>query len=219
MELKGVLVSGTGTGIGKTFIAYNLVYTLKEKGYKVGYYKPIETGVEDLPEDASLLCSLTGQGLEEVVLSKCRLPLAPYACTLEEGMEFDLNFIVEHYRKLTQRYDFVVVEGAGGLAVPIKKGYNYAHLALDLGIPMLLITYATLGTIHHTYTTYFYAKSMGLDVLGIVMNGFKGEDVSERTNSTIVKELTHLEVVETPWQEDRILPLPVRERIVRLVGV
>ena len=217
MVRRSVLITGTGTGVGKTFISANLAYTLKESGFKVGYYKPIETGVEDTPLDGALLCQITGQDLEEAVPLRCKLPLAPYACTLEEGVEFDIKFILDHYKKLMDKYHFLIVEGAGGLAVPIKSNYNYAHLANDLDIPILLVSYASLGTIHHTYTTHFYAKSMGLKILGVVMNGFRGADISERTNPRIVRELTGLEVVETPWQESLILPRTVRDRIAGLI--
>lgn len=75
--MRAVLITATDTGVGKTFISYNLVYTLKERGVKVGYLKPVETDVRDLPQDGSLLASLTGQSLEEVVSVRFKLPLSP----------------------------------------------------------------------------------------------------------------------------------------------
>jgi dethiobiotin synthetase len=77
--MRAVFITATDTGVGKTFISYNLVYALKERGIRVGYLKPVETGVKGLPEDGSLLASLTGQPLEEVVPATYKLPVAPYA--------------------------------------------------------------------------------------------------------------------------------------------
>lgn len=216
--MRAVLITATDTGVGKTFISYNLVYTLKERGVKVGYLKPVETDVRDLPQDGSLLASLTGQSLEEVVSVRFKLPLSPYAGILEEGKDFSLEGLKEHYERLLKRYEFLVVEGAGGVAVPIKKGYDYAHLAKDWGLPSLLVARAGLGTINHSFLSWYYMKSMGVEPLGIIMNRFEGKDVSERTNPLIVRELTGLEVVEMPEVDGRLLPAYHRDLLARLVG-
>lgn len=216
--MKAVLITATDTGVGKTFISYNLVYALKERGVKVGYLKPIETDVKDVPQDGALLCSLIGQDLEEAVPVRYSLPLSPYAGILEEKRDFSLVDLKEHYLRLLERYEFLVVEGAGGIAVPIKRDYNYAHLALDWGLPILLVARAGLGTLNHTYLSYFYAKSMGLNILGIVMNGFEGKDVSERTNPIIVEELTGIKPLQVPRVEGLILDPSLRDSLVSLVG-
>lgn len=216
--MRSVLITATDTGVGKTFIAYNLVYALKERGVKVGYLKPVETDVKDVPQDGALLCSFTGQDLEEAVPVRYSLPLSPYAGILEEKRDFSLADLKEHYLRLLERYEFLVVEGAGGIAVPIKRDYNYAHLALDWGLPILLVARAGLGTLNHTYLSYFYAKSMGLNILGIVMNGFEGKDVSERTNPIIVEELTGIKPLQVPRVEGLILEPSLRDSLVSLVG-
>ncbi|MCI4459066.1 MAG: dethiobiotin synthase [Thermocrinis sp.] len=216
--MKAVLITATDTGVGKTFIAYNLVYALKERGVKVGYLKPIETGVKDVPQDGVLLCSLTGQDLEEAVPVRYSLPLSPYAGILEEKRDFSLANLKEHYLRLLERYEFLVVEGAGGIAVPIKRDYNYANLALDWGLPILLVARAGLGTLNHIYLSYFYAKSMGLNILGIVMNGFEGKDVSEKTNPIIVEELTGIKPLQLPKVDGLILEPFLRDSLVSLVG-
>jgi dethiobiotin synthetase len=216
--MKSVLITATDTGVGKTFISYNLVYALKERGVKVGYLKPVETDVKGVPQDGALLCSLTGQDLEEAVPVRYSLPLSPYAGILEEKKDFSLADLKEHYLRLLERYEFLVVEGAGGIAVPIKRDYNYAHLALDWGLSLLLVARAGLGTINHTYLSYFYAKSMGLNILGIVMNGFEGKDASERTNPIIVEELTGIKPLQVPRVDGLILEPSLRDSLVSLVG-
>ncbi len=188
--MSAILITGTDTGVGKTFITYNIALALRRKGVRVGCFKPVETYVRDIPEDGLLLAKATGQRVEEVVPMTFELPLAPYAGEIEEGKEVDLEFLREKFELLKKRYEVLLVEGAGGIAVPIKRNYTYAHLARDWGLPLLIVGRAGLGTLNHTYLTWFYAVKMKLKVLGIVLNGFTGEDVSERTNPRIVEEMT-----------------------------
>lgn len=216
--MRAVFITATDTGVGKTFISYNLVYALKERGIRVGYLKPVETGVEDLPEDGSLLASLTGQPLEEVVPATYKLPVAPYAGLLEEGRDFSLEKLKEHYLRLLERYEFLVVEGAGGIAVPVKKGYNYADLAREWNLKTLLVARAGLGTINHTFLSVYYMRSRNIEPIAIIMNGFEGKDVSERTNPQIVEELTNLKVVKVPRVKGLLLPAEYRNLLAELVG-
>ncbi len=188
--MSAILITGTDTGVGKTFITYNIALALKRKGVRVGCFKPVETYVRDIPEDGLLLAKATGQRVEEVVPMTFKLPLAPYAGEIEEGKEVDLEFLREKFELLRSKYEVLLVEGAGGIAVPIKRNYTYAHLARDWGLPLLIVGRAGLGTLNHTYLTWFYAVKMKLKVLGIVLNGLTGKDVSERTNPRIVEEMT-----------------------------
>ncbi|MCS7171777.1 MAG: dethiobiotin synthase [Aquificaceae bacterium] len=217
--MKALLITGTDTGVGKTFVSYNLAYALKERNLEVGYLKPIETDVKDMPQDGSLLVSLTGQSLDEAVPVRFRLPLSPYGSILEEGKDFSLEALKDHYLKALKSYDFLIVEGAGGVAVPIKKDYNYANLARDWGLPLLLVARAGLGTINHSFLSYYYIKAMGLELLGIVMNGFEGKDISEKTNPLIVEELTGAKVLKIPKVKSLLLPAIYRDMLAKFVGL
>ncbi|MCS7307591.1 MAG: dethiobiotin synthase [Aquificaceae bacterium] len=216
--MKAVFITATDTGVGKTFISYNLAYALKERGIKVGYLKPIETGVQELPEDGSLLASITGQDLDEVVPVRFRLPLSPYAGIMEEGMEFSLEELKAHYQRMLDKYQFLIVEGAGGIAVPIKKNYNYANLSYDWGLETILVARAGLGTINHSFLSWYYMRSMGVKPFVIIMNRFSGKDVSERTNPSIVEELTGVRVVKIRESEGLLLPEDDRSLLAHLVG-
>lgn len=217
--MKALLITATDTGVGKTFVSYNLAYALKERGIRVGYLKPIETDVKDVPADGGLLASLTGQLLEEVVPVRFSLPLSPYAGIMEEGKDFSLEALKEHFERLLEKYEFLLIEGAGGVAVPIKRGYDYARLAQDWGLKTLLVARAGLGTINHSFLSWYYMKSMGVEPMAIVMNGFEGKDVSERTNPRIVEELTGLRVVRLPRVEELLLPPEHRKLLAELVGL
>ncbi|MDQ7038686.1 MAG: dethiobiotin synthase [Aquificota bacterium] len=192
---RSVLITGTDTGVGKTYVTYNLALALRKKGVKVGCFKPVETYVRDIPEDGLLLSEATGQPVDEVVPVRFSLPLSPYAAEMEEGRPVDLGFLRKRFEELERRYDLLLVEGAGGIAVPVKRGYTYADLALDWDLEVIIVGRAGLGTLNHTYLAWFYAREKGLEVKGIVLNGFTGEDVSERTNPRIVEEMTGIRPV------------------------
>ena len=217
--MQALLITGTDTGVGKTFITYNLALALKERGVKVGCFKPVETYVEDIPEDGFLLSKATGQSVYEVVPVRFHLPLSPYAATIEEKRDFSLEYLKEKFEELRRRYDILLVEGAGGIAVPIKRNYTYGDLAKDWDLPLIIVARAGLGTLNHTFLSWFYAKNLGLEVRGIVMNGFAGEDPSERTNPRIVEEMTGIKPVKVPKIKGSELPGEVRAKLLKLVGL
>lgn len=190
---KTLFITATDTGVGKTTVSAALAKILKERGVKVGYFKPVETGVEDFPLDGKLLTDITGQPLEEAVLYRFRNPVAPYPASEIEGTEIDLNKIKKHYYYMKDKYEFLIVEGAGGVYVPVVKGYTYVDFVRELNLPVLIVARAKLGTINHTVLT---VKALeGAKITGIVMNGFEGTDISEETNPRIIQEMTGLSVV------------------------
>ena len=199
--MVSLLITGTDTGVGKTYVTYNLALLLKKRGVRVGCFKPIETYVKEVPEDGRLLSEATGQPLEEVVPVRFSLPLSPYAAELEEGKRIDLEELDRRFEELKGKYEVLLVEGAGGLAVPIKKNFTYADLALRWDLSILIVGRAGLGTLNHTYLTWFFAKEKGLKIKGIVLNGFSGKDPSERTNPKIVEEMTGIRPLCLPRRE------------------
>ncbi len=214
MDNMSILITGTDTGVGKTFITYNLARGLLKRGYKVKCFKPVETYVRDIPEDGSLLAKATGQEVDEVVPVRYSLPLAPYAAEIEEGKSFSLEDLRQHYEKLKSDADILLVEGAGGVAVPIKRNYTYADLAKDWNLKVFLVARAGLGTLNHTFLAWYYVKSLGLKVVGIVLSGATGEDVSERTNPHIVEEMTGIRPIVIPKVNTPQLPEELLNRLV-----
>ncbi len=190
--MRGILVTGTDTGVGKTFITYNIARGLRDKGVKVACFKPVETGVDDVPEDGQMLARATGQDIDEVVLYRAKKPLAPYSAMLEGELIISIEKIVERYRELRDKNDVVLVEGAGGIAVPIVKGYTYADLAKDLDTEVLIVARAVLGTINHSVLTVEYARKRGLKLTGLILNMYTGKDPSEKTNPEVIYQMTGL---------------------------
>jgi dethiobiotin synthetase len=169
----GCFVTGTDTGVGKTVVACAIVRELRAAGRDVGVMKPAETGVgPDGPLDALALRAAAGvkDPLDDVCPQRFALPAAPCVAAANEGTKVDLVRIRAAFRRLSARHDFLIVEGAGGLLVPLRDDATMADLALDLGLPLVIAARAALGTINHTLLTLEAAVARGLDVCGVVIS-------------------------------------------------
>jgi len=154
--VTSLFVTATNTNIGKTYATLRLIEALAKQGVRPGVYKPVETGVTDTPEDASRLLracqkvndAFSSLHVEDITAYTFELPAAPF-CADEKGV-LDPLFLVEKHDWLRQKCDVLLVEGAGGLLVPLTKTYLMVHLAKDIGAPTLLVTPSRLGCINDT---------------------------------------------------------------------
>lgn len=174
---RGIFITGTDTGVGKTLVAGGLAAALREKGVDVGVMKPVESGCSRkhgklVPEDALFLREMAGcqDEMELVNIYALEYPLAPAAAAEIEGVEIKKAAILEALKILLSRHEFVIVEGVGGLLAPLYDNYFVANLAKGINLPLLVVTRASLGTINHTLLTLSYANRIGLKVIGLVMN-------------------------------------------------
>lgn len=180
---KGIFITGTNTGVGKTLVAGGLAALLREMGVDVGVMKPVETGCLRqkaglVPQDALFLKEMSGchDELELVNPYALEHPLAPALAAEMEGLEIKLEVIKEAYHTLASRHELVLVEGAGGLLVPLTANCFMSDLAKELGnLPLLVVTQALLGTINHTLLTLYYTRKEALTVLGIIINNTSPE--------------------------------------------
>jgi dethiobiotin synthetase len=202
--LKGVFVTGTDTGVGKTWIAAGLTAVLRQWGLKAVYFKPIQSGCPVaagrlIPTDARLARELAGlqEPLELLTPITLRLPLAPAVAAQQEGARVDFNQVAEALRQLASRYDFLVVEGAGGLCVPLlDTRFLVLHLITWLRLPLLVVARAGLGTINHTALTVMAARQHGLPVAGVILNRYPQEpSLAEATNPEVIEAITEVPVL------------------------
>ncbi len=171
--MSAVFVTGTDTGCGKTFVACALARSLRAAGRRVRVLKPIETGCLDgLPADARALAEAAGDDapLERLCPYRFALPAAPEVAARAEGIAIDAARIEFALAAARKDADLVIVEGAGGLLVPIATGLDMAGLARRLRLPLLVASRATLGTINHTLLTLEAARARDLRVLGVVIS-------------------------------------------------
>jgi dethiobiotin synthetase len=184
---------------------------LKHRGYRVGVMKPAETGCEEsdgklVPDDALRLKQASGCEfpLEAVCPYRLREPLAPSVAADREGVQVDIDRIIDLYNDMSLAHDITLVEGAGGLMVPLLPSYTYADLASVLKLPVLVIAANRLGAINHLLLTLEHASCKGLNVLGYVLNEIeKGPSLAAETNREALSFLTGVRCAgEFPYLEN-----------------
>jgi dethiobiotin synthetase len=190
--LPGVFVSGTDTGVGKTFVSCALARGLREAGVDVGVMKPVETGVPPSgPEDALALreAAAVDDELELICPLQYAMPAAPQAAARAEGRAVSIARIDEAFAVLQLRHAAMLVEGAGGLLVPFDSATTMRDLARRLGLPILLVARASLGTINHTLLSIEACQRDRLDLLGVVISHSAGAlSKADAANLEILRE-------------------------------
>ncbi len=196
-------VTGTDTGVGKTVVACALARGVRAQGVDVGVMKPAETGVEAAgPLDALALreAAASDDPLELVCPEAFALPAAPTVAAAAEGREVDADAIRRAWHELRGRHEHMIVEGAGGLLVPIWKGATMADLASELGLPLVVVARGALGTINHTLLTIEAARRRDLEIAGVVISHVTGRlsDADARNLGALRDELGTLLLGEVP---------------------
>lgn len=194
-----LFVTGTDTGVGKTVVSAALALALTRDGKNVAVMKPIQTGTEQ-PGLTDL--EFVEKALDVKFASEYScpysfpLPLAPYTAAQSAGQEIVVDKIKNAFQALRSSHDMVIVEGAGGLLVPILEDYLMSDLASELSLPVLIVTRPDLGTLNHTLLTVESAKRRGLEVLGIVINNFPpSPGDAERTNPGLLKRMSGVPIL------------------------
>jgi len=210
---RGVFVTGTDTGVGKTLVACALLRALRARGVDAGAMKPIETGVgPGGPTDAIALRLAAGERdpLAEVCPQPFALAAAPLVAARAEGRAVDLAAIDAAFARLRARREFLVVEGAGGLLVPIDAELAMSDLAQRMALPLLVVARAALGTINHTRLTIEAARVRGLPVAGVVISHASGPlSAADEANLAALRgELGAARVGEIPPLAAGELPAP-----------
>jgi dethiobiotin synthetase len=208
---KGIFITGTDTGVGKTFFACTLAAFLKDAGYKVGVMKPAETGCHAgdsrlLPQDATALKSASGSELplDTICPYQFAEPLAPSVAAERSGRVIDIDRLLDLYGEISAAHEITLVEGAGGLMVPLLPSYTYADLARVLKLPLIVVAANKLGVINHLLLTLEHASCKGLKVLGYVLNQIEpAASIAAETNREALLSLTAVPCLgELPFQNE-----------------
>jgi dethiobiotin synthetase len=195
--LRGLFVTGTGTGVGKTVLAAALAAALRSEGVDVAAFKPVVTGLDEpeprRPADHELLAAAAGRPADEVTPHRFGPAVSPHLAAELAGTVLDPAALVAAARGL--RADVVVAEGVGGLLVPLTLGYMVRDLALDLGWPVVVAARPGLGTINHSLLTVEAARAAGLDVRAVVLTPWPAQpSVMQRSNLDAIARLGGVEV-------------------------
>lgn len=194
----GIFITGTDTGVGKTFFTCALAALLRSYGYQVGVMKPAETGCVEkngalFPEDAWRLKSASGCAEPIEIICPYRLaePLAPSIAAARAGVKIDIDHLLAVYRDIAARHDITLVEGAGGLMVPMVPGFTFADLARVAKLPIIVVAANRLGAINHLLLTLEHASCKGLSAIGYVLNRVAAESsLAADTNREELMSLT-----------------------------
>ncbi len=197
MSLKpsSLFISGTDTGVGKSLVAAGLARLWLNQGFSVGVLKPVASG--GFPsEDGKLLqkaAKLPNSAYPSIVPVHYRQPLAPYVAAWKEGA-VSLPKIEKAYQEAKLKYDRLVVEGIGGVLVPITQKFSAIDWLVKWKLSTLVVARAGLGTINHTLLTLEALKKRKVKVLGVLVNGYTGKGVAEQTNVKALKKLLKVPV-------------------------
>lgn len=199
---KILFVTGTDTGVGKTTVSCALARAWWRAGRRVAVLKPIETGCALVdgglrPDDALRVAAAANwrAPVERLCPNRYATPVSPHAAATLERRDADLPAIDAAVAEAMTGCDVLIVEGAGGLLVPISERFFMADLALRLGAPLLIVARASLGTVNHTLLTIEAARRRQLPIAGVVLNRpFRSEGPDEATNPAAIRDLGRVPV-------------------------
>ena len=201
--MRGLFVTGTDTGAGKSVVAAAICAALADRGETVAAYKPVVTGLDDepgeWPADHELLAAASGRRPDDVTPVTFGPAVSPHLAAELEGRALEPPRLVAAAHDAAREADVLVCEGVGGLLVPLTPDYSVRDLAVDLRLPLVIAARTGLGTINHTLLTVEAARAAGLSVAGVVMTPWPDDALPiERSNRHTIERLAAVAVSGLP---------------------
>jgi dethiobiotin synthetase len=200
--MRGIFVTATDTGVGKTVVAAAICAALAAKGEKVAAFKPVVTGTDEEPDgwprDHELLAKVATIRQEPTDVAPLLFgpAVSPHLAAELADETIEPHELAAAARSAGDEADTLVCEGVGGLLVPLTPGYLVRDLAVELDLPLLIVARPGLGTINHTLLTIEAARAVGLDVAGVVLTPWPGEpDEMQRSNKETIESFGNVNVV------------------------
>lgn len=210
---NGLFVTGTGTDTGKTYVAALMVKKLSEAGYQAGYYKAALSGAKNIEEsDAGYVKKIAGIGQADDTLVSYlyESAVSPHLASRLEGNPVDLKKVKKDYLRVCETYDYVTVEGSGGIVCPIRWDEKQKLLLEDiiktLELSTVIVADAGLGTINAAVLTAEYLKSRSIGIKGIILNHYYG-GVMQADNARMLETLTGIPVLAKVGENERDLDI------------
>ena len=202
--MDGFFITGTDTDIGKTVVTACLITLFKNQGIDVGFMKPIETGVDpacnsSANSDTKFLLEVSENldAAEKVCPYRFKTPASPYQAAQIAGETIRPRTIIENFKALKSQHSLMLIEGVGGLLVPITNRYNVANLAFEMGLPIIIVSRFRLGTLNHTLLTIQAARQHGLKIKGIILNHKENHQLNsvEKQQGKLIKQFSDIPIL------------------------
>ena len=205
---KKIFITATGTDIGKTYISALIVKKMRESNYDCGYFKPLISGVTEMcgkivDSDANYVIQTANLDTEaeECISYWWKEAISPHLAAKRKKQIIDINKIKYDYSQACKKYEYLVIEGAGGITCPLiidkEEKYLLKDLIWELGLSIIIVADAGLGTINSTLLTVDYAKSNGIEIEGIILNNYESDNFMHWDNLEQIETLTGINVVAT----------------------
>ena len=205
---KNIFITGTGTDVGKTYVSALIVKKMREAGYNCGYYKPVVSGVVELAghlvdSDPNYVIQVADipTKADDCVSYWWKEAVSPHLAAKRTNQKIDINKIKYDFSMISKKYDYLLVEGAGGITCPLivesDEKYLLKDLIWELGLSVIVVADAGLGTINSTILTVDYAKANGIEVEGIILNNYDSANFMHWDNLEKVQVLTGENVLAT----------------------
>ena len=198
MIVESVFVTGTDTGIGKTYVAAGIASALRRRGALVGVMKPFASGIaqntgqEACPEDVAVLAGAAEMPADLTHLAcphQYEMAASPYTAWMRGGEpKPDMRRVLKCYEKLDDEHDVMIVEGIGGAMTPILRNYAVADMIADMGIPAVIVCSDVVGTVNHTVMTVESCRRSNVTVRGVIINGGAGQAGAQRYDRHVLEQ-------------------------------
>ncbi len=197
---KGIFITATGTDVGKTYVSALIVKSIPN----CGYYKPALSG-DVYPNDCEyvLQTSRIHKNANNYVSYKFKPAVSPHLASQMTNTPIKLDKIKADFERIQNEFDFIVVEGAGGIVCPFGDDLLLPDVIKAVGLDIIIIASASLGTINSTVLTVEYAQSHGINVKGIILNNYDENDFMQADNRKMVEKLTGIKVIATVKKDDK----------------
>ena len=214
---KGIFVTGTGTDVGKTYVTGLIIKKIKENGMTPGYFKAAMSGNEReedgtlIPGDALWVKNVSG--ISQYVYEHA---YSPHLASRLEGNHVEMAVVLDNYRKVKEKYDYITVEGSGGILCPIC--FDEARIGLtdiidEMELDCILVADAGLGTINSVVLTYEYMKNRNMNIKGMIFNHYIADNIMHEDNIRMCEYMTGLPTLAKVSMGDVDLNIDIAELI------
>lgn len=218
---KKIFITATGTDIGKTFITALIVKKLRDAGYNAGYYKAALSGADItengiIPGDAYYVNKIANinETMDNLVSYVYKEAVSPHLASQIEGNPVEMNKVIEDFNNSLSKYDYLTMEGSGGIVCPIR--YDHKKIMLEdivkeLGLSTLIIADAGLGTINHVVLTVEYLKNRNISIKGIILNHYIEGNLLHEDNIKMIEKITKVPVIALVKENDKELDIDINK--------